>query len=72
MYSGTRELKLIIDVVDRFKADDEKGFSDKVFAHDDIYKLDKTIMKLLWDVRKFLMDGPKGKGVADDDDQNFQ
>lgn len=70
-FPGTRELKLINETVAAFKADDETAFSDRVFEHEEIYKLDKWSINVLFAVHKLLKDGPKNK-TGDDDEHNFQ
>ena len=55
---GTRELKLIEDLIHFFKESDIDGFSDAVFRYDEIYKLDNWTAKVLLEVKNALKNGP--------------
>lgn len=56
---GTRELKLVEDLIHFFKESDVDGFSDAVFRHDEIYKLDNWTAKVLLEVKNALKNGPE-------------
>ena len=62
---GTREVKLIEDLVNAFKEDDMDVYSDTVFRYDEIYKLDNWTAKVLLDVKNIMKNGPDA-GKEDD------
>ena len=62
---GTREVKLIEDLMNAFKEDDMDLYSDTVFRYDEIYKLDNWTAKVLLDVKNIMKNGPGGDKEAD-------
>ena len=62
---GTREIKLIEDLMAAFKEDDMDLYSDTVFKYDEIYKLDNWTAKVLLDVKNIMKNGPGGDKEAD-------
>ena len=62
---GTREVKLIEDLMGAFKEDDMDLYSDTVFRYDEIYKLDNWTAKVLLDVKNIMKNGPGGDKEAD-------
>ena len=74
-FDGTRELKLIQDAVNAFKADNVEEFTDHIFKYDEIYKLDNWTAKILLNVKNALKEGPPvntefdytGKNSKEDD-----
>jgi alpha-soluble NSF attachment protein len=63
---GTREQKLIQDLIIDFNEREVDNFSDHVFRFDEILKLDNWTAKVLLDIKNSLEKG------GDDDDLQLQ